>query len=383
MSLTTAAAAASPKPMAPPPAKVRVDLTDQRELRSRWSVIGRLHEVRRSVVASEVEGKIISMEVEAGDAVTAGETVLARIDQVWGRNALVRAEAALTEAKANLAQSQAQVVKSRSDFDKLDELLKLNATQPREYEQAKALYDADVARVAAAEAGIRVAEADRDLAQYEVDRLVITAPFDGTVVNKMIEVGEWADKGAPVAEIVSRGSIDAVIDVPERLINHLRIQDSIEVFIEALGLHRRGAITQIVPMGETASRTFPVKIRLDDQQGELKAGMSVVASIPTSRKITAVTIPRDALIRTPGESFVWLAVMVKNGSPPIAVKAPVKVLFGHEDRYVVEDLHTSTKTLAAEMAVVIEGGQSILFPGQPLMILNTPPAQASKPTSSL
>ncbi len=47
------------------------------------------------------------------------------------------------------------------------------------------------------------------------------APFDGLVVSKMAEVGRWVDPGDAVIEVVSRGTIDAVVDVPERLIDRV------------------------------------------------------------------------------------------------------------------------------------------------------------------
>jgi len=183
----------------------------------------------------------------------------------------------------------------------------------------------------------------------------------------MIEVGEWAEKGSSIVEIVSRGDIDAVIDVPERLINHLNVGDRIDVQIEALGEERAGKVAAIVPMGESASRTFPVKVRLDDEDGKLKAGMSAVARVPTSERINAITIPRDALVRTPRETFVWLAVREGQG-PMTAIQARVKVLFGSGDRYVIQPLAGPPVMPGTE--VVIEGAEGILFPGQPLVVLN-------------
>jgi len=356
------------EPSGPPPAKVRLGQIDHREVQNRWDVVGRLREVRRSVVAAEVAGKIVGMGVDEGDTVIGGQTELARIDDVWVLNALSRASATLAEAEAQLQAATAQLRQSRLEFDKLARLLEARATPPREYEEAQAAYAADQARVAAAEAALAVAQTAHDLAERERERLSIKAPFDGIVVGKMIEVGEWAQKGSPIVEIVSRGKIDAVIDVPERLVNNLSVGDRIAVQIEALGEQRPGRVAAIVPLGESAARTFPVKVRLDDEGGKLKAGMSAVAHVPTSAKINALTIPRDALVRTPRQTFVWLATSDGQGPMPVATQARVKVLFGSGDRYVIEPLAGSPLEPGSE--VVIEGAEGILFPGQSLVVLN-------------
>ncbi len=343
----------------PPPATVRLGVAKVETVQNQWDVVGRLQQVRQSVVASEVAGKIVELAVDQGDVVERGRTVLARVDDVWAKIAVSTAEAALAGAQADHLEAQARLAKSRSDMDKLEELLRTGVAKQREYDEARAVYEADEARVTAAAARIRTAEAALNRAQREMERLIIHAPFDGVVVRKMIEVGEWADVGAAIVEIVSHGSIDAVIDVPERLINNVEVGAAMEVYIEAIGQSVEGKIVAIVPQGMNASRTFPVKIRLSDQQGKLMSGMSVVARVPTTQQIQAVTVPRDAVLQTPRGPVVWAAVEGK------AVSIPVQVLFGHGGRYVVES--TSGVALTNDMPVVVEGGERIMMPGQPLM----------------
>ncbi|MFH1269283.1 MAG: biotin/lipoyl-binding protein, partial [Planctomycetota bacterium] len=80
---------------------VRVGVAERKTIQPQKPIIGRLVEVRKVTVASEVMGKIVDIPVEEGTPVVAGETVLARVDDVWCRLALdrCRAQVASTEAK--------------------------------------------------------------------------------------------------------------------------------------------------------------------------------------------------------------------------------------------------------------------------------------------
>jgi len=369
LSASTAAAQGNGAGQGPPPATVRLGVALREMVQDRWDVVGRLQQVRQSVVASEVAGKVVEVRVDAGDVVTGGETILARVDDVWAKIAIASAEAELAAAEAEQQEAQARLARSRIDMERLRELLQTGVAKQREYDEAHATFEADQARVTAAAARIRTAQAALDRAQREMERLVIRAPFDGVVVRKMIEVGEWAQIGTAIVEIVSRGEIDAVIDVPERLINNIEVGAPLTVHIEALKLDVEGKIVAVVPQGMNASRTFPVKIRLPDRGGTLMAGMSVVARVPTTQQIEAITVPRDAVLQTPQGPVVWASMDGK------AVSIPVQVMFGHGDRYVVQPLANSPVPLMPNMPVVIEGGERIFMPGQPLVEVKNVAAQ--------
>ncbi len=349
--------AAAPPMQGPPPAAVRLGAAMQEDLLTRWDAVGQLREIRRAVVAAEVAGRVVEMPVDTGDAVVGGETELATIDAVWARLALAQAEADVHGAEALLDQAQ-------RDLRFLEELQQSGSAKPREVDDARAVVKREQARLDAALAA-------RDRARNEVERTVVLAPFDGVVVRKMTEVGQWLDPGAPVAEVVTTGAIDAVVDVPEDLVNHVQPGQEIEVVIEATALRTTGRLISVTPLGADAARTYPVKLRLDDRDGLLKPGMTVVAQIPTSERTPTLTVPRDAVIQSGNGQVVWMAV----GEPDrrMAMPHPVRVLFGHGDRYAVRPLPTAGPPLMPDMPVVIEGAER-LFPTQPLIPAAIPAA---------
>ncbi|MFW6336337.1 MAG: efflux RND transporter periplasmic adaptor subunit, partial [Phycisphaeraceae bacterium] len=191
------------------------------------------------------------------------------------------------------------------------------------------------------------------------------APFDGVVIAKLTEVGQWLDPGSPVIEAISRGEVDAVIDVSERYVNALSVGQEMEVIVDALDERFTGTLISINPRGAEAARTFPIEVRLHDENGLLKPGMSMTAEVPLSEESELLTVPRDAVRFTPQGAQVWAAVS-RDDEPPVAVPLPVEVLFGVGDRFAVEPGPAATgEPLSAGSRVVVEGAER-LFPNRPL-----------------
>ncbi len=348
----------------PPPASVLVDQAKQMPLQQRFEVTGRLREVKRATIAAEVEGMLIDLPVTQGTRVVADQTILARVEDVFVKLDLHAAEAQVAEAQAQLNQS-------RSDLTYLESIAQSNAARPKEVEDARA-------RVAGDEARLAAAVARRDRAQEDLRRVNVTAPFDGTVTAKRAEIGQRVEIGEALVEMVSRGQIDAVIDVPERIINQVTVGDEVEVRIEAVGQRVTGKVIAINPDGTGASRTYPVKVRLDDQDAALKPGMSVVAQVPLEAMTDRLTVPRDAVQTGPAGSVVWVAQPDGEG-PPAGMSVAVEVLFGAGERFAVQPAGQMADLLHDEAQVVVQGAERIFFPGHALNIMNGPQAQNPQP----
>lgn len=354
-----------------PPGKVRVASSRNDTIQQRFRVVGRLREIRRATVSSEISGRLIEVPVEEGDVVTGGKTVLAKIDDIWAKADLAAAEAQVAEAQSSLAQA-------KQDFEMLEELQKALSAKPREVQEAGHL-------VAQREAKLKEAIALRDRRKEEVERVTIIAPFDGVVVRKDAEVGQWVAPGTPVAEVVSRSKIDARLNVSEDVINQLSLGDALDVTIEPLNKTVRGQVAAINPAGDNAARTFPVDVRLDDQDGQLKLGMSVESYVPMGKSGSTLIVPRDAVLTRQGRSEVWVALPPDQpGQMPTAAPLPVNILFGVDEvHFAVRPLPTSQgQILEPGMQVVIEGAER-LMPTQPLLIeddqgrMQQPPQQSA------
>ncbi len=367
----------------PPPALVRVDRAARQTLANRWSVTGRLQEVRRTIVDAEVSGRIEQVPVEIGQHVEGpdenggGGTILAQIDPIWSQLRLKAAKAALERARAEQAEQQAQFQRAQRNYHFLQQLERTNSARVKEVQDALDQMTADEARRDSAARVVEAMLVQLDQMNEENARLLVRAPFSGFVVRKLLEAGQWVQAGTPVADIVSSGDIDALIDVPEHLINLLSMGQTLPVKIDVMADQSFNAnVAAIVPKGSDRAGTFPVKLRLANPDGVLKAGMSVTVLVPTSATEPVLTVPRDAVLRTPNGTIVWLA------DNRIAQQVAVAILFGAADRYAVRPLPGPTAAALIDGAVVVvEGGERIFFPGQPLNVMQDETASVPRRSS--
>lgn len=156
--------------------------------------------VRQSVVAAQVQGRVLQLAVRAGDAVKAGQ-VLVRLDDRELGAAEASSNAAIMEAQANLA-------KAELDHKRNQSLAKQNFVSPSVVEQSDTQVKALRARVEALRAGAGAATATRSHA-------LITAPYDGVVAATHIEAGDMAMPGKPIATLFQPGALRAVAYLPE------------------------------------------------------------------------------------------------------------------------------------------------------------------------
>ncbi len=355
------------KPQAESPPAVRVSVAQRKTVRPQRPMIGRLVEVRKVTVASEVTGKLIDIPVEEGTPVVADETVLARVDDVWCRLALDRcqAEAASTDAKLRF---------EKLELERHAQLTDRGAVSKSELESKQAAVDElqaslDAATLAAEECSERIT------------RSVIRAPFDGTVVAKHAELGGHVSPGTPIVDIVSRGQVDARLMVPESAVNLITVDQVLPIRVDPLGEEFSGKVVSVIPYGPTASRTFPVRVRLDDQGGRLKVGMSVTASIATGPEQEALVVSKDAVLVRPDGSTVWVVVSGDEGQTAEVRPVPVTITVRMQDEYAIEpETGEGRERLAAGTQVVIEGAER-LMPGQQVRIveLDGTPADVAGP----
>jgi len=341
-----------------PPAMVKVAPVRKQMTQQRIALVGRLMELKRAVIASEVEGRLVELLTPAGRTVVGGQTVIARVDPIWS-------ELAVEEAKADLASAEATAGQSSRELEHLESLALRNAADPQAVDDARAKAEADAAKVLALKALLhRAIETNK--------RVEIIAPFDGTVSKKLTEQGQWVDSGGAVVEVVSRGLIDAVIDVPEQFISAVGVGTPVEVTIDPLGETVSGEVIAVNPDGSNPSRSFPVKIRLDDRGGLLKVGMSVTAKVPVNVEKEYVVVPRDAVQYGANGPQVWMSVVMPGSAPgamPVGLPMDVEVIFGQGEVFAVRAMpKTEGMDLLPGMEVVVEGAER-LWPTRPLIVV--------------
>ena len=337
-----------------PPVLVRSGTAERRMVHPTRKLVGRLVEVRKVTLQSEVTGKILAMPIDEGTPVVADETVVARIDDVWTRLARQRIAAEMASIRARLTFEQAEL-------EKYEQLVAKKVATQSELEQRQATVDQFTADLE--EAAARLTETEEQLS-----RLVLHAPFDGTIVAKRAELGQLVGPGTPIVDVISRGRIDARLLVPESCIERIRLGDSLPIHVDPLGEEFPGEVALLVPYGPTASRTFPVRVSLDDLGGRLKAGMSVSTHVPTADRVEGLVVPRDAVLIRPDTATVWVARPAAGDAPMTVEPVPVAITARMRFEYAVVPETIEGEALLAEGSLVVVEGAEQLLPGMAVRI---------------
>ncbi len=347
----------------PPPAKVVLDGVRAERVQQRRSVTGELRAVRRSILAAEEEGLVIQLDVDAGDSVRAGD-VIARLDDELAQIELDRANAEVVTARAVVSERKANLERDERDVERIETAMNRGSVSPTELDRVRTAAASSEARLNEAESEVRRAEIDLRRAQKRVDDMVIVAPFDGRLVAKRTEVGQWVSRGDEIVELVELRRIEAWIDVPERFIGVMqsRLADAttpttINVQVRALEEPVSGPVIAIVPDADPLSRLFPVRVLLENKGERLKPGMSATALVPTGEMRDAITIHKDAVLRDDAGSYVYF------DAGGMAMPARIEVEFAFDDRLVIRP-----GQLQPGMNIVVRGNER-MFPTQPLNII--------------
>ena len=127
-----------------------------------------------------------------------------------------------------------------------------------------------------------VSKAQWDSALANLAQAVLSAPFDGTVVDIAVVPGEAAQANQVVLTLADLNRLQIVTtDLSERDIARVKVGQSVNVYVEALDATIAGKIIRISPIAETVGGdvTFPVTIQLDEQPDGLLWGMSAEVEI--------------------------------------------------------------------------------------------------------
>ena len=328
---------------APPPAPVEVDRVEEETLQKPVTLVGWVEPDKRSVIASEVEGIVESFPAKEGSYVNKGD-VLAEFNTRT-------TEIALAQARAGKREAQARYEMARKNLARFEELEKKGVASVQQYQDAQTEKEAWGARIGQLQAQI-------DSSEYNLAKSRIAAPFSGYVVKEHTEIGEWVVKGGPVVEMIDTGTVDINIDMPERYVSKVREGEGVSVSIDALpGTDISGVITSVVPQADSESRTFPVKITVENKDSLIKSGMVSRVSFPIGDPSTVKLVPKDAIVSQNNAQFVY--VVNEGAAQPL----PVSTGIAYEDR--IEVIGPVEKG----MTVVVKGNER-LMPNQPVQIIN-------------
>jgi RND family efflux transporter MFP subunit len=287
----TLAGCEKPPPDPPQPRPVRTVTVERHTEGQLLSLTGQVRAKDEASLAFRLDGRMIARLVSVGDTVVAGQ-VVARLDPQNQENSL-------RVSQANLQAAEAALTQARLSFGRQEELLKNGWTPRARFDDAQQALQSTQAQVDSARAQLRIA-------QDQLGYTVLTADGPGAVTAAGAQPGEVVRAGQMVVQIARQGGLDAVFDVSEELIRTGPRDPAVEI---ALTLDPRlkatGRVRQVAPQADSTTRTFQVKVAIDDPPEAMRLGSTVTGHIRLSPP-PGTEVPASAFTETNGHPAVWV-----------------------------------------------------------------------------
>jgi HlyD family secretion protein len=271
----------------------RTAQVERQDVRVLVTATGPIEAVQTVEVGAQVSGIIAALGADFNDRVTRGQ-VLARIDPT-----LLQADVAGAEAR--LAEAKAQAARLALALERVERLHPQRITTDDELDAARAEH-------AVASAQVQAAKVSLDRATRNLGYATITAPIDGTVIRRDVEVGQTVNAGfsAPklflLAGDLARMRILAAVD--ESDIGRIQEGQPATFTVQAWPDRTfQGSVRQVRLQSATAESvvTYTVVVDVDNADGALLPGMTATVEFEVERAEQTLCVPNAALRFKPDE----------------------------------------------------------------------------------
>jgi HlyD family secretion protein len=327
-------------------------------------LIGRVEPGQEVTMYFEVPGTIAEVFVDEGDDVKPGDP-LARLVLDDYELAFSRAKAEYSAAKAewdlmragtrkediDLARADYERAKTRiafwaAEYERMRKPVESRAVSESDFQEtvrerdaaiqeelmAKAKLEKALAgfrkeEIANAAARLEAARQAAILADRQLKKATLKAPFRGRIERRLADPGAYVNVfpmgGVPIVHVVNLEEVDAVISVPESLLDRFTAGNEVEI-ASAVNTKLRGTarVIHVAQVADQASGTYAVRVRLPNPDRRFSGGMVIVAAsrAPSSRE--SIRVPVTAIRRAYGQPPYVLLVSPKSNQ---IVERPVQL----------------------------------------------------------
>jgi membrane fusion protein (multidrug efflux system) len=326
-------------PPAEPPTHVAVEPAARGAALQRYATTATLEAENRAEILARAGGVVAAMQVEEGDAVRSGHTLLVLDD---------------AELRLRVRQAEVELAKQKSILERQESSFEQQVISKAEFELATTNFEA-------ADAALRLAE--QQLAYTRV-----TAPFAGTVTRRLVNVGQTVNVGTPLFEIANFKPLRARVHVPAKEMGTLRQGQSADLVLDTSGAKLAGTVRLVSPVVDPTTGTVKITIDIAEYPLGTRPGDFVKVSVVTARRDDALRVPNLAVFEDKGERVVYVA------QDSVAVRRKVEVGF-------IDETHTEILQGVQAGEVIVVKGQRSLKDGGRIRILEGPGAATQTTTT--
>lgn len=302
----------------------------EREIRRTLESIGTLFPFDESVISAEIDGRVDQVKVDLGDRVHRGD-VMVHIADEEQRYLLAQNEAQLKSslerlglkdenekikdiretpdprrAQADLFDAEQRYKRSKMLVDQgIASQSDLDAAVSR-YKSAQAAYDSTLYQTRNLVSEVERTKAMLDLQRKKLRDTAVRAPFDASVKERTVTVGQYVRVNTPLITLVKIDPIRLRLEIPERMATFVKEGQNVEVTLEAFPETFQGKIWRISPTVDQNKRTFVVEALIQNGSGKLKPGSYARARVPTTKTERIKLVPTKAVYYVFGSNKVYV-----------------------------------------------------------------------------
>jgi membrane fusion protein (multidrug efflux system) len=267
----------SSAPEALPPAKVQLFAVEKIQIADQVEILGTVQAAKRAVISSRISGNIVELLVAPGSRVQQGEKLVQ-----------INAE----EISAKMMQAKAQLDQASRNLQREKKLLAKKAATP---EAVKALEDSE-----------KIARAYYQGARTMLSYTTISAPFDGLITRKLIDIGDLATPGRPLLHMENINELQVLADVPETIVQNIHLGMEMHITIPTSNLAIQGMVSEIAPAADPQSRTVPIKLNIENHKS-LRSGQFARVTLPGA-EVQTILVPAEGILPLGQMERVFIAV---------------------------------------------------------------------------
>lgn len=309
------------------------------ELLDAVTAVGTLRSAESVVLKSEIPGRIARVMFADGSQVAKGD-------------ALIVFDASVQQALVNQARAERDLAAAK--LKRTEELFQKKFLSAAALDDAKATEEIAAAKLA--------------LAQANLDKMTIRAPFAGQIGIRQVSVGDYLKEGVELVNLEDLSSMKADFRVPEQISGRLAVGQTVQLQSDAFaGASFPAKVVAIDPAVDAAGRSLLLRAELRDVSRRLKPGMFVRVRLVLESRPNAIVIPEEALVTAQNRLTVFKVVEGKAVATPVVTGLRSQL----DQRAVVEVI----KGLAPDDVVVTAGQIKIRGNNVPVKVAEPAPAK--------
>lgn len=356
--------------LAPEPIEVTITHAERGRVESTItnSKAGTVKARRRADLSPEMGGRVVQLDIDAGEAVRSGQ-VLLRLDSTSQRAQLEKARRDVVTAEARREEACLAAEQAEREYQRHRALAERQIVAANLLDQLESRARTTAVGCQAAGAAIESARASIVVLESEIAKTVLRAPFDGVIAELSVELGEYVTPSPPgipipaVMEIIDTSSI--FISAPMDEVDSARVKPGQRVRVTIDPFPDReflGTVDRVAPYVldlEAQNRTVEIEVRLDDAE-------FASALLPgTSADVEVILEVREDVLRLPTSTLLeGGAVLLVSPTGVIERRAVTTGLRNWDFTEISEGLSPSDRVVTSLDRLEVQPGAEVVIAGQ-------------------